>query len=91
MAKKQEKLHYYLLVFTDEGPVFLTKLLAGDRAEFNKLERPLELSKGDAEAIQYGFAWHSIASAVVVQRSEISYQPFDYKRGHWEWKWNDKE
>ena len=44
MAKAQN--HFYILVFTEDGPIYVTSLdYANRNAHWEKLEKPLEISE----------------------------------------------
>ena len=61
MASKK-KLHYYVLVISEDGPKFVTKVNNSDKtAEWNYDEKPLEFDKFWAEDLatgQYVLQWN---------------------------------
>lgn len=84
MAKPKN--HYYVLVLTEEGPKFVTKLDHTTRyAIYDKLEKPLEMSKGQAEDIALGLNLHLITAFPITVKWEITSQPYYYEKGHFEW------
>lgn len=77
MANKKN--HYYILVFTNNGPVYVTSVKYTDRMSYwNKLERPLEMSKSTAEDICLGLNLNGHMSVVVLSKWEIDTQPYRY-------------
>ena len=86
-----QKNHYYVLVMSDEGPVFVTSVNYGNKtAEWNKLEKPLEMGKSSAEDLVLGLNlnWHT--SFLVAMKFELDHQPYRYADYHIEWKKNDE-
>ena len=88
MAKK--KYHYYVLVMTEEGPKFVTKVNYGDKtAEYDKLEKPLEFSSKEwAEDVVLGLILNWNIAYLVCQKWEIEHQPYNYEK--WEIEWKEK-
>lgn len=82
----ERKNHYYVLVCTDFGPVFVTNLLSGHRAEWDRLKAPMECPKWQAEEIADGLSMNGYTAMMVVFRRECLNQPYYYENGHWEWK-----
>ena len=91
MANK--KSHNYILVLTNEGPKFVTKLnySNGRTAEWDKLEKPLELDANIASDVTLGLNLNGHNAYRVSQPFEIETQPCMYNRGHYEWKWNEEK
>lgn len=90
MAKKQN--YWYVLVLTNEGPKFVTKVNYQNKtAEWNKLEKPLEMSKSEAQDLTIGLNCNLNVSFAVCQPFELECQPYLYDRGHFEWKYNEEE
>lgn len=84
-----KKNHYYVLVFTDNGPAYVTSVNYVDRsARWDKNEVPKEFSKSNAEDLVFGLRcnWHN--AVVVTLPVEIDCQPYNYK--HWECKFVEK-
>lgn len=90
MAKKKN--FYYILVMSDNGPKFLTKVNYADRtAEWDELEKPLELGKERAEDLVMGLNLNYHLSYVVCSKWEIDSQPYRYSKWHIEWAENKEE
>lgn len=84
MANK--KTHYYVLVFTAEGAKYVTKINNADRtAEWNKDEKPLEMTKERANELMIGLTWNCHSAQVVASPVELDNQPYRYNDGHFEW------
>lgn len=84
MAKKQN--FYYVLVFTNDGPVFVTSIdRASKTAHWNKNEAPLELGKYGAEDLTLGLNLNFIFAVTVVSKVELETQPYLYSKGQFEW------
>ena len=86
MAKK--KTYYYVLVMTNYGPVFVTKVYR-KTAEWQKDKAPLELSKEWANDIALGLTLNGYPAFVVAQPWEVEMHPYRYEIG--EFKWEKKE
>ena len=91
MANK--KSYNYILVVTGEGPKFVTKInySEGKTAEWNKLEKPLEIDSDSANDIVIGLNLNGHIAFKVSQPFEIDHQPCMYNRGLYEWKWNEEK
>ena len=78
MAKKKN--HYYVLVFTNEGPVYVTDVdYSTKTASWDKLEKPLEMTKTAAEDLCFGLCCNFHNAVVVLQPVvEITNQPYRY-------------
>ena len=87
---KVKKLHYYVLVMTNDGPMFVTRTEYHD-AYWNYKEKPMEFDKTWAEEIARGLSlnWH--LAYVVAQPWEIDSQPYRYSDYKIEWKEREKE
>lgn len=79
MRGKAQKIYYYVLVFTDDGPIYVTKLGDGKTAYWDKLEKPLELSKNYAEQMALGLTWNGSSAVCVSSLYEIDSQPYVYE------------
>ena len=88
MAKQTK--WYYILVLTNQGPVFVTKLGEGKTAFWNCEETPKEFSKEWAEDVAFGLAVNGYTAYAVCTRYELDHQPYRYSEGEFEWKWNKK-
>lgn len=87
MAKKN---NYYVLVFTQNGPIYVTH--EGERhvAYWSKDRAPKELGKSYAEDMAIGLNWNGHLAVVVCMPFEITTQPYRYDAGGFAWKENDK-
>lgn len=90
MAKKQTN-WYYILVLTNDGPTFVTKIGEGKMAFWNKENKPLEFSKSHAEDVAFGLAVNGYTAYCVQTKYELTHQPYLYSKGHFEWKWDEKK
>ena len=78
MAKKN---HYYVLVFTNEGPVYVTSVNNAERvSHWEKDKAPMEFSKSYAEDLVAGLCWNGHTSALVTYPFEITGHPYRYDR-----------
>jgi len=85
-----KKNHYYVLVITNDGPKFVTKVNYGDKtAEWNYKEKPLEMSKSEAEDLVLGLNLNYNMAYLVCQKWEIESHPYYYE--HYELSWKKKE
>ena len=90
MANTKSKNYWYVIVMTGYGAVFVTKVNNGDRtAEWEKLEKPLEMTKSDAQFLSMGLTMNGHLAYSICSSWEITNQPYFYSHG--EMKWVDKE
>ena len=89
MARKTN--WWYVLVLTEEGPVFVTGFENRNWCKYNKLKAPLEMSQQKAKEVAYGLTLNFHTAFAVCSCVKREYQPFQYERGQFEWKWNDKD
>lgn len=90
MANTKKKKHYYVLVITESGPKFVTKVNYGDKtAEWNYDETPLELDKFWAEDLVLGLNLNMHTAFLVCQNWELDSQPYRYNE--WKIKWEKRE
>lgn len=87
MATKK-KIHYYVLVMTDEGPKFVTDT-ERSWAHWNYNEKPMELDKTWAEEIARGLNLNMHLAYVIAQPWEIESQPYNYNE--WKISWQKRE
>ena len=85
MASKKQKLHYYILVMSNEGPMFVTSTKYHS-AYWNYKEEPMEFDKTWAEEIARGLNLNLYLAYVVAQPWEIESQPYRYTDYQVEWK-----
>lgn len=77
MANK--KYHYYVLVFTNNGPVYVTSLNRENKyAHWNKDEEPMEFSSTYAEDLVIGLNANFHNAVLIKSRIEIDTQPYRY-------------
>ena len=77
MANKKN--YYYVLVFTDNGPVYVTKVNnANKTAWWNREEKPLAMTKNNAEDLAFGLALNFTHCVVAYMPFEIESQPYRY-------------
>ena len=85
-----KKNHYYVLVFTDHGPVYVTSVNYADKsARWDKDKAPKEFTKSNAEDLVFGLRcnWHN--AVVVTLPVEIDTQPYNYQ--HYECQFVEKK
>lgn len=87
----QKKNWYYVLVMSDEGPVFVTSIEYGPKvAHWDKMEKPMELDKSRAEDLCLGLNLNFHTAFTVCSKFELDQQPYRYKDYHIEWKKNEE-
>jgi len=92
MAQNKKKNFWYVIVMSNNGPVFVTKINYQDKtAQWNKTEKPLELGKYEAQDLCLGLSLNFHMAFAVCVPYEIESQPYRYDAGQFEWTWNDKE
>ncbi len=85
MARKSN--YWYVLVITDDGPVFVTDILkAKQAAEHDKCKPPMELDKVTAQDLAIGLSMNFTPAYAICNPFPIDAQPFRYDLGHLEWK-----
>lgn len=90
MAKKQN--YWYVLVLTDSGPVFVTKVeYSGKYAYWNKNEKPLEMSEYWAKDLMRGLMLNFTMAFACCLPYALDSQPYFYNKGHFEWVENEEE
>ena len=74
-----QKNYYYVLVFTDNGPVYVTSVdNATYSARWEKDKDPKALPKSYAEDVAYGLSLNCFNAVLVASKWE-QYQPYNYK------------
>lgn len=92
MATNKKKNHYYVLVITNDGPKFVTKVNYEDKtAEWNYKEKPLEMEKVWAEDLVLGLNLNFHQAYLVCQKWELESQPYRYEKYKIEWKERKEE
>ena len=90
MAKKRN--YWYVLVLTSDGPVFVTKVNYADKtAEWDNLEKPLEMTQSQAQDLTLGLNLNLTVAFAVCQPFALETQPYRYSIGHFEWKYNEEK
>lgn len=77
---KKKKFHYYVLVFTNTGPVYVTSLGEGKTAYWNREEKPYELGKYWAESVCMGLNINGYSCVMACMPYELDYQPYLYSK-----------
>lgn len=76
MANK--KYHYYVMVFTENGPKYVTNILPHHTAEWKAEDKPLEMSASYAEDVYCGLCLNFFTAVLVKSRFEIDHHPYRY-------------
>lgn len=85
MAKAKKKTeYYYVLVFTEEGPVYVTSV-ERNWAHWSKNETPMHFSKETAEQLAIGLSWNENSAVVVCSIVELPKHPYYYELGRFKW------
>ena len=83
---KSKQYYYYILVFTNDGPIFVTNVeYSPKQAMWNKEQKPLEMSKEAARDVSLGLLLNFYQAYVIESPIEITSQIYLYKEGHFEW------
>lgn len=81
---------YYVLVFTTEGPKYVTSVSYGSKtAEWDMLCEPISFEKMWAEDLCLGLNANGYLAVVVVSKLEINHQPYNYELGKLKWEKNE--
>ena len=83
MAAKKN--YYYILMMTNDGPVFVTDIKPNQYAEWSKDKPPKVFDKARAEDITMGLNLNFNMAFMVCSKWEIDHQPYLYNRGRFEW------
>ena len=89
MAKKES--YWYVLVLTNEGPVFVTKESEHKTAHWEKTEKPKEFNQSYAKDMAFGLMVNGYTAFAVCNRFELDNQPYRYNMGNFEWKMKGEE
>jgi hypothetical protein len=74
------KNYYYVLMFTDEGPVYVTSANnATQYARWDKNEVPKAFPKYYAEDLVYGLRCNYYCAVLVVTKAKLDTQPYRYE------------
>ena len=82
---------YYILVMTNDGPVFVTEILPNKFAKWDKLEKPKEFSKERADDITFGLVANFNLAFTICSKFELDCQPYRYRDGKFKWVENESE
>ena len=75
-----KKNHYYVLVFAESGPAYVTSVNYADKsARWDKNETPKEFTKSNAENLVFGLRCNWFNAVVVMHPIEIDRQPYNYQ------------
>lgn len=83
------KNYYYVLVFTDCGPVYVTSTGKEKTAYWDALEKPLALPRYKAEQIAMGLNLNFYTTVIVLMPYELENQPYLYDK--FQIKWEERE
>lgn len=73
------KYHYYVLVFSNEGPVYVTSIDSKNKyAHWDKYKEPLEFTASYAEDLVMGLMLNFNNAVMIKSRAEIKGQPYRY-------------
>ena len=82
-----EKTYYYVLVFTNGGPVYVTSLEYPVKvAHWDKLKEPKLFTMHHADDLVFGLRCNGYQAVTVRSAVEIDYQPYRYSDYKIEWK-----
>ena len=91
MAKKTTTYHWYVLVMTNGGPVFVTGELGHKQCKWDDLEPPKEFGAEYAKDMAFGLTVNGCLAFAVCSRIELDHQPYRYDVGGFEWKFKEEE
>lgn len=89
MAKQTK--WYYVLVMTNQGPVFVTGIGEKKTAFWNCEQKPEAFSKEYTEDMAFGLTVNGHTAFSVCTRYELDNQPYLYSKGQFEWRWNEDD
>ncbi|MBO4620349.1 MAG: hypothetical protein J5654_09600 [Victivallales bacterium] len=89
MSKK--KIYCYVLVFTPDGPKFVTSSDYSTRTCKWDGDVPQEHTESDAQWTAMGLTFNGFYSVPVASKVEIKHQPYNYADGKFVWEWNNAE
>lgn len=86
MAEKKN--HWYIMVLTPTGPKFVTEVnyYPHKNAHWDKLGKPLEMSKSEAQDVALGLCLNLHLAYAVCQPFQIDHQPYFYDKGKFRWE-----
>ena len=87
VAGRKKQNYWYVLVLTNEGPKFVTKVEWQTKtAHWEKLEAPIELGETRAKDLTFGLMVNCYAAFAICSPIELDSQPYLYNLGQFEWK-----
>lgn len=89
MANKKN--YWYVLVLTDEGPVFVTGFGEHHTAFWNAEKMPESMSATHAEEVSFGLRVNGTQAYAVKMPYELEFQPYRYNMGKFKWVWKEGE
>ena len=73
-----KKYHYYVLVFTNEGPKYVTGIGDHHTAYWNTEDKPYEMSASYAEDVYTGLCLNFFTAVLIKSRFELDHHPYNY-------------
>lgn len=86
MAKKN---YYYVLVMTEEGPVFVTGFGEHHTCYWNAEKAPKTMMREYAGEVAMGLRLNGTSAYLVTMPYEVDTQPYFYEKGHFKWVTKD--
>ena len=82
----EKKNYWYVLVFTNNGPKYVTSVNYADKtAGWDELEKPYEFNKSTAQDLALGLTLNMHFANSVCVPYKIENQPYRYDFGGFEW------
>ena len=91
MKKKQQKEYNYVMVFTDNGPKFVTECHYVGRICKWDGKIPMEFYHDDASYLAMALTVNGNYAIAVCSRFQIETQPYNYEKGQFVWQDAKKE
>ena len=80
MATTKTTRYYHVLVFTDNGPVYVTSVdYSTKSARWEKDKTPCIFGRAGAEELAFGLQCNFFNAVVVSSKYEIDCQPYNYR------------
>lgn len=79
MRRKAKQEYWYVLVFTNKGPKYVTKTGEHKTAYWNEKEKPLELSKDWAQQMSLGLCLNGYNAIAIGSIYEVVSHPYNYE------------
>lgn len=78
MSKRKN--HYYVMVFTGGGPVYVVGVNSKNNvARWDPMNPPVEMTREDAKSVCVGLNINGFASQVICSPYPVERQPYDYE------------